>query len=296
MFRGHNSTWSGPDYRHRRINAATQVFASTSENREKMLVRDEKRASNCVIERSEPGQCGRFGLRIATSVPSIIRFQRNETLMTLTKKIFRQLLACATLLTAATCINAGTVTFPEQTVPLSDLLGGSTISVGDKLFGAFTYNQTGDMPTAENVDVIPIITDGDYGLRFQGGFIDMVGGSASDSLITFTVSAPGPWITGANLAANLEAPGGVALVAETFLPEFPTTSMSVTSGINLVASTDFDAPVQVLNVQKDILLLGQSSPATLSFVDQTFPQVPEPATGFLFLAGLVGMLKFRRCR
>ena len=52
-------------------------------------------------------------------------------------------------------------------VPLSDLLTpGSTFTSGDKIFSDFTYNKTGDNPTAENVNVIDIQDAlGNYGIR-----------------------------------------------------------------------------------------------------------------------------------
>lgn len=209
---------------------------------------------------------------------------------------FMARLAIALIVAFSSVSSAATITYPDEAVLLSSLLGGDTLVVGDKTFGDFTYIASGDMPPATGVNVIPLISDGDYGIRFQGGFIDTVGDGASDSLITFSVTAPGEWIIGANLAANPTATDGVGSITETFLPEQTTALISVTSGVNLVDSVMFDAPVQTLNVQKDILLLAEGAPATLSFVDQSFPQVPEPTSGLLCSLGLLGFLGLRRRR
>lgn len=205
--------------------------------------------------------------------------------------------ALAALLLSVNFGMADTVVHSDQSVLLSDLIGGGTLSVGDKTFSDFTYSQVGDMPLATEVDVIPIISDGDFGIRFAGSFIDMVGGGVSDSLITFTVEAPSALIQGARLSADLVAPvGGVATISETFLPQLPNTLMTIAADVNLDASTSF-APVQKLLVQKDILLLaGADAPSTLSFVDQAFPQVPEPSSAVLILMGLAGCMMYRRQR
>lgn len=197
---------------------------------------------------------------------------------------------------AVTVASGATIVHSDQAVLLSDLLGGQTISVGDKTFGDFTYSEVGDMPPATAINVIPIISDGDYGVRFQGGFIDLVGGAASDSLITFSVEAPAPLINGARLYGNVATSGnGIASITETFLPTLPNTSLTITSGVNLTDSTTF-APLQKLFVQKDILLLADSAPATLSFVDQAFPQVPEPSSAFMMLFAALGLVSLRRKR
>jgi hypothetical protein len=179
------------------------------------------------------------------------------------------------------------------------------IVVGDKTFTNFTYNFTGDMPPASVVNVIPITDDfGNFGIRFQGAFIDTTGiAGGSDALITYRVTAAqGFLISDAHLQGNPALLGtqGSISVTETFLPlsQVPPYQMTIYADQNLgTKMTDETAftPIQSLNVQKDILALaklpnssGTPQTVTMSFVDQTFSQVPEASAVLLSLIGCVG--------
>jgi hypothetical protein len=94
---------------------------------------------------------------------------------------------------------------------------------------------------------------------------------------------------------------GSISVTETFLPlnQVPPYRMTIFDdqnlGTKLVDNTVF-TPIKSLNVQKDILALARLNPnepqaqtVTLSFVDQTFSQIPEPASGLLVLGAVVGL-------
>lgn len=192
-------------------------------------------------------------------------------------------------------------------VVLSDLTGGDTLIVGDKVFSNFTYAATGDMPLADYVNVIPIQDcDGNFGIRFQGGFIDLPGKSASDALITFSVTpSAGMLIHDVHLAANVDLFGGdgFAGISETFLPDFQFSLNVFDDGTTQQLIDWADLPelvgpgqtIETLQVQKDILLLSSNGPAaTISFVDQTFSQVPEPASALLLLVALCGIRLYRR--
>jgi hypothetical protein len=210
---------------------------------------------------------------------------------------------------------AAIIPYPGSTpVILNTLLvPNATITVGDKVFGGFTYNFTGDMPSAPLVNVIPILDDsnGNIGLRFQGAFIDLpstVGGS--DSLINYTVTTNDAnfLISDAHLQGNLVKLGNVGSISvtETFFPlgqngQYTMKIFSDETATQLFDSTVFAPPVKTLNVQKDIqaiAIVGTQS-VVGSFVDQLFSQtqIPEPATGLLLLSGLAGIcLALRRGR
>ncbi len=153
---------------------------------------------------------------------------------------------------------------------------------------------------------------GDFGLLFQGAFLDFLGGSGSDALLGFRVTVLNPdyAITGASLAGNPAVLGGngIMSVTETFLPSDPAATMSIYSispGVSkLTDSVTFAYGHQSLYVQKDILAfaaaVGGGVP-TLSFFTQTFHQspsynIPEPATAVLLGVGLFGLAWFRRKR
>lgn len=225
---------------------------------------------------------------------------------------------CILLLTGSSIpwsLSCSAATIIGTPVLLSTLVvPGATLVVGDKTFGGFTYSITGDMPAAPLVNVIPIQDDfGNFGVRFQGAFIDTTGvAGGSDALITYNVTAgAGFLISDAHLQGNPTrlGPFGSISVTETFLPlgaqgQF-TMKIYDDQNVNppkLVDSTIFTTPTKTLNVQKDILALAKVNPndpngpstVTLSFVDQTFSQIPEPTSALLVLGGITAFALVRR--
>jgi hypothetical protein len=203
---------------------------------------------------------------------------------------------------------------PARATLLSTLLNeGGSIQVGDKLFNGFTYSWTGDMPDPSTVNVLAYVdAAGDFGLQFQGAFLDFLGGSGSDALLGFHVSViePNFVITGATLTGNPTVLGGngIMSITETFLPGNPFASMSIYSiapgTSKLTDSVTFPQGYQSLYVQKDIMAFSTATNGgvpTLSFFTQTFQQsptinIPEPASAVLLGIGLMGLawLRIRR--
>ena len=89
------------------------------------------------------------------------------------KRVLCGLIALVLSLCAAEAARADT---------LANLIANNgSIIQGDKLFDNFSYSATGDMPTAANINVIGVTVDGNFGVRFQGAFMDSAGGGASDA-------------------------------------------------------------------------------------------------------------------
>jgi hypothetical protein len=206
---------------------------------------------------------------------------------------------------------AATIIGPSATLS-SLLVPETTLVVGDKTFSNFGYLFGGDMPPPTSVNVTGIIdNDGNYGIRFQGAFMDLpstLGGS--DALITYDVEAGENFlISDAHVQGNpnVLGPIGSMSVTETFLPlgaggEY---TMEIyddenSNSAQLVDVTFFTPPTKKLNVQKDILglALPGGGSATMSMVDQTFSQIqiPEPATPMLLFGTALAIGSRRRRR
>jgi hypothetical protein len=189
-------------------------------------------------------------------------------------------------------------------ISLVDLVdnGDEFIISGDKKFDQFTYHATGDMPPAAGVNVIPI-TDvlGNYGIRFQGSFLDHYSSpGGSDVLISYRVTAlePNRLISDAHITGNPYAIGNAIMsVVETFIPTESEKAMSIhhivpNGDVKRVDMVDFDGQYASLLVHKDIsaITLDDDSVGLLSYVDQTFSTrtlVPEPSGVAFILIGLV---------
>ncbi|MEX2091367.1 MAG: hypothetical protein WD971_01755 [Pirellulales bacterium] len=173
-------------------------------------------------------------------------------------------------------------------VSLSTLVDNPTGNViaGDQLFSQFSYVSTGEMPTATGVNVYPIRDDdGNYGIRFQGVFVDIPSTSGgSDALIQYQVSPVNPLfvMSESQLAGPtaLSGSSGAIYVTESFLPlsQYGAYTMEIYSDPSRspqqksVDSTYFQPAAYSLNVLTDILAVAGDTMVLWSFIDQTFSQ------------------------
>jgi len=231
--------------------------------------------------------------------------------------MFRRVCATLALTLAATQANA---------VPLSDLLQGGRIQVGDKLFDMFTLISDvqqpifGDPVDLSSIDVTGI-GDGtpgnEYGLNFDYGIqLGSENPQQSDFFaMTFgyqvTVTQPGNQIVGITTAGDLSATGDDAF-SYVFKDAFDLLAQDILPGdLQLIADTfivgdqlsdsaaiaPHDAIFVVDAVQLGYSTFGGASVAALNSFEQRFIQVgrevPLPATLSLVLLGLLGLRRAR---
>lgn len=225
-------------------------------------------------------------------------------------KMYKRI-SIAIVLTLLTLAVATTASAQQPSVKLSDLVGGQTLQVGDKLFTNWDVMVAGYPISADNINVIPI-TDihGNFGFRLQSGFF-APSGTFSDVLLTYrvTVLDPNMLISDIHLAFNGAAvgAGALAVVVEQGTAPGGFVRQAMVHTPNQLSDVVFfeDAPQSFINVSKDIFLFGgidSQGFATISYIDQTFSQterggpgggdaVPEPSTLALFGLG-AGTLVF----
>ncbi len=179
-------------------------------------------------------------------------------------------------------------------------LGSSGCTVGDKLFFGFFYVNVGGVVSTADIGVTGFNSP-TPGLRF-GPFLVK---SPTDIGIGYNVlSLTGPTIKGASL--SIAGAGGAgswaAAVTETacfgmiivnaISCEDGSSPASILSAFvfppdsSAVSSTTFPA-VGLLGLFKDIILIPGSGPLAVSFVDNRFTPIPEPATMAMVGAGFL---------
>jgi hypothetical protein len=186
-------------------------------------------------------------------------------------------------------------------VSMANLTNDQTIVVGDKAFTDFSITGSFD---ASQVNVTPIEESGNFGIRFSGALVSA--GNPMDLTLGYQVSVTNSLnlISAANLLFNGQVVGGTGL-AEVVEQVFTNNSdfygqmfvFASQSTNQLFASLPIVPPQTELSINKDVLITA-TLPAfsSISTIDQTYTQVPEPSAIALAAAGFTGLLLLRRRR
>jgi MYXO-CTERM domain-containing protein len=205
-----------------------------------------------------------------------------------------------------------------DTVKLSDLLAGGSLSIGDKTFDNFSYTASGNMPSATSVFVSTFIDgSGNLGLEFNGPFLDFAdaSGISSDAVIGYRVTSSGDPITGVFLGGAIGLDGttnGFGSIIESFdgldADDFDHDVLEVYNAAGTTPLVqdlvEFDSSYSSLQVFKDILLNGgqASGAVSVTVITQTFqqgpggggePVIPEPAMLGTLALGALGLIRRR---
>jgi len=194
------------------------------------------------------------------------------------------------------------------------LAANYSCGIDDKTFDTFSYSTAGTNPLSANqITVNPINTPFNPGFLFNAAW-SAGAGQTQDSLIGFTVHVN----PGGNLIDDLSLymfgagviGSGQVSVAETYCAgdTFADLCAHGTEGTLLTllngstsilhASVTFNNPVSIVDVEKDIELIGggNGSATLVSGVENQFSEVPEPGSLMLLGSGAVGLAGVLRRR
>ena len=203
---------------------------------------------------------------------------------------------------------------PGQTINLASVLDatGKSVQIGDKLFDDFffsyidTDNNVLNELVAADVTLTALANDIGFGLSFQTPLItfsnvvkDIVvkysvlvldpNQKISDAHLSFSASVLG--LGTADVNESLYTGGFGANQLDSFSVHLPPPGFGSTGVV-------FSTPQVKIYMEKDVVVSGNGSTindrASITIINQTFSQIPEPSALVLVGAGLSGLLFFRR--
>ena len=220
----------------------------------------------------------------------------------------------------ASAVIIAPVNNPDVGFTLAEAIEAQGIRVGDKLFDKFVVSTSKSAdaaaPGASAITIHGVLINGEYGLRFNGGWTAS-GGQVADTTLLFRVSAAKPWLIHDNslwMDAYGAVNGGMVAITENVYASNPLMGFTPSLADKYVyyinrnnkqiydhqEFTDAEGNPQALAhiwVVKDIVVSGgRAGVASLSQFYQTFSQIPEPATMSLLAMGGLALIRRRRSR
>ncbi|MEZ6117519.1 MAG: hypothetical protein R3C28_13235 [Pirellulaceae bacterium] len=198
-----------------------------------------------------------------------------------------------------------------EPILLSELIqsNGHVVS-GNSRFDQFAVLQTGEMPFPDAINVMPIQdANGNFGIRFQGGFVDGAAPGPSELTISYRATVLDEsqgLFTGLQLAGNAVAVGQATVEVHVDLmganlSEPLTIYDDAEAGTMLLNSAMIHPSVSGANI--DLFVSAESktplAAGTLSFIDMTFQQTHMPEPNHLrplVILGALFLLQRRRRR
>lgn len=239
-----------------------------------------------------------------TSLPKTRSIKPIETtdMQTIIKTIRSGAFAFA--FSASLCTSQAAVSYADLLVP------NASITSGDKIFYNFTTpTQVGNLTVnLSDIFITPIQKGPDYGIRFQSALWQLSGtGLTYDMEFEYdvrTVSGQ-PWIIGNTLEMTAGHSGtGTATIDENVLAkdalgfvadQIVYLNVGTPSTSDLIDSDIYPTGYFDLRVKKDLAMsTGANGVISVSGFDQTFSQIPEPASALASGVLLTCCLVLRR--